>query len=102
MERLGIAVYTDAVFGRISEGEQRMVLLARALVKRPWLLILDEPCQGLDGGNRHRVLQTINTIGNHLDTSVIYVTHRSDELPSVITHVMRLDRGRIANIAKID
>ena len=101
MERLGIAAYADAAFGRISEGEQRMVLLARALVKHPWLLILDEPCQGLDGDNRDRVLQTIDTIGSHLDSSVIYVTHRSDELPNVITHVMRLNRGRIVNTARI-
>jgi molybdate transport system ATP-binding protein len=101
MERLGITARADAMFGRISEGEQRMVLLARALVKHPWLLVLDEPCQGLDRDNRDRVLQTIDAIAGHLDTSVIYVTHRSDELPGAITHVMKLGEGRIVNRARI-
>jgi molybdate transport system ATP-binding protein len=101
MDRLGIAGYADAMFGRISEGEQRMVLLARALVKRPWLLILDEPCQGLDRDNRERVLRTIDVVGGQIDTSVIYVTHRPDDVPDIITHVMRLDRGRIIDKASI-
>jgi molybdate transport system ATP-binding protein len=100
MERLGISACADAMFGRVSEGEQRMVLLARALVKHPWLLILDEPCQGLDRDNRERVRQAIDTIGGHLDASVIYVTHRSDELPRIITHVMRLDKASIADRAQ--
>jgi molybdate transport system ATP-binding protein len=101
MDRLGIAGYADAMFGRISEGEQRMVLLARALVKHPWLLILDEPCQGLDRDNRERVLRTIDVVGSQIDTSVIYVTHRPDDVPNIITHVMRLDRGRIVDKASI-
>lgn len=101
MNRLGIAGYADAMLGRISEGEQRMVLLARALVKHPWLLILDEPCQGLDRDNRERVLRIIDMVGSQIDTSVIYVTHRPDDVPNIITHVMRLDRGRIVDKASI-
>jgi molybdate transport system ATP-binding protein len=95
MQRLGIEQYADLAFGELSEGEQRLVLIARALVKEPDLLILDEPCQGLDARHRDRVLQAVETIGNHLNTSVIYVTHRLDALPSIITHVLRLDKGRV-------
>ena len=76
VEWLGLAHTVDAPFGKLSEGEQRMVLMARGLVKQPPLLILDEPCQGLDRDNRDRLLQTIDSVGSFLDTSVIYVTHR--------------------------
>jgi molybdate transport system ATP-binding protein len=101
MRQLDISEQVDVPFGKLSEGEQRMVLIARALVKHPPLLILDEPCQGLDAGNRDRVLQTIDALGNYLETSVIYVTHDPDELPRIITHVMRLDRGRVIDKARV-
>jgi molybdate transport system ATP-binding protein len=97
MERLGISEYTDATFAKLSEGEQRLVLVARALVKGPQLLVLDEPCQGLDARNRDRVLEVIDSIGDHLNTSIIYVTHETDDLPDTITHVIRLDAGRVVN-----
>ena len=76
--------------------------MARGLVKQPPLLILDEPCQGLDRDNRDRLLRTIDSVGNLLDTSVIFVTHRYDELPNIITHVMRLDGGRVVERVRID
>jgi molybdate transport system ATP-binding protein len=101
MQRLGMSQYADVAFAALSEGEQRMVLVARALVKRPTLLILDEPCQGLDADNRDRVLQIVNAVGDHTDTNIIYVTHNADELPRVITHVIRLDRGRIVQKARM-
>jgi molybdate transport system ATP-binding protein len=97
MARLDVADCADAAFRRLSEGEQRMVLIARALVKQPQLLVLDEPCQGLDAGNRDRVLEVIDSIGDHLSTTIVYVTHEADELPSTITHVIRLDAGRVVN-----
>jgi molybdate transport system ATP-binding protein len=96
MERLSIARYAEAPFRQVSEGQQRMVLIARALVKNPTLLILDEPCQGLDAANRARVVQTIDSLSEHLDASLIYVTHEADSLPGCITHVMRLQGGRVA------
>jgi molybdate transport system ATP-binding protein len=95
MQRLGISERAMAVFDQISEGEQRLALIARALVKSPALLILDEPCQGLDAGNRDRVLQAVDRVGGRLNTSMIYVTHRADELPKSITHILRLDEGRV-------
>lgn len=95
MQYLGVWQYAGLPFADLSEGEQRMVLMARALVKDPLLLVLDEPCQGLDAANRGRVLAAIDAAGSHLDTSVIYVTHETAELPAVITHVIRLEEGRI-------
>jgi molybdate transport system ATP-binding protein len=96
MAHLGISGLQAESFSRLSEGQQRLVLLARALVKAPELLILDEPCQGLDAANRTRVRQTIEAVGRQLETSLVYVTHNPDELPSILTHVLRLDRGRVA------
>lgn len=82
-------------FGTLSQGEQRLVLLARALVKQPSLLILDEPCQGLDGAQRRRILDTVNSLGTRQETSLIYVTHEMDELPPILTHALTLRDGKV-------
>ncbi|MBI5301531.1 MAG: ATP-binding cassette domain-containing protein [Chloroflexi bacterium] len=94
LPRVGLAGHDATVFEQLSEGEQRLALLARALVKSPTLLVLDEPCQGLDASNRDRILQALDGI-RRKDTSMIYVTHRADELPQSITHVLRLDQGQV-------
>jgi molybdate transport system ATP-binding protein len=93
IERLSMGEHTQTPLAALSEGEQRLALVARALVKEPWLLILDEPCQGLDAGHRRRVLDAVATIGRQPDATLIYVTHQDDELLPVITHVLRLKRA---------
>ena len=95
MERLGIAEVAETRFGALSEGEQRLVLLARALVKEPELLVLDEPCQGLDAHNRAQVIQTVEDIGRMRDITMIVVTHDVNELPESITYVMQLSEGKV-------
>lgn len=97
LRRFDLAARAETAFDQVSEGEQRLALLARALVKSPALLVLDEPCQGLDAGNRDRVLQAIEGIGSRPNASMIYVTHRADELPQSITHVLRLNEGRVVS-----
>jgi molybdate transport system ATP-binding protein len=95
LQRFDLAARATTTFDQVSEGEQRLALLARALVKNPALLVLDEPCQGLDAGNRDRVLQAVDGIASRPNTSMIYVTHRADELPQSITHVLRLNEGQV-------
>jgi molybdate transport system ATP-binding protein len=95
MAHLGVAALRETAYGSLSEGQQRLVLLARALVKQPELLVLDEPCQGLDAANRARVRRTVDAVGRQRDTSLVYVTHNPDELPPVLTHLLRLERGRV-------
>lgn len=82
--KLGLAELARTPFEDISEGEERLVLLARALVKNPALLVLDEPCQGLDAKNRDRVLKAVDLVCKKPATTMIYVTHRADELPKSI------------------
>ena len=92
MAVLGIADKSVKTFNQLSYGEQRMVLLARSMVKMPQLLILDEPYQGLDRTNRQRILDAIDVIGHHRGTNIIYVTHYSDEIPACTTHMLRFEK----------
>jgi molybdate transport system ATP-binding protein len=101
MEHLGISPLAAAPFVSISEGQQRLVLMARAVVKNPALLVLDEPCQGLDAEHRDRVLQTVDAIGARLDRSLIYVTHDPHALPASISHLLQLEGGRIVSRGRI-
>jgi molybdate transport system ATP-binding protein len=92
LEILGIADKSDRIFNQLSYGEQRMMLLARALVKMPQILILDEPCQGLDRINRGRILDAIDVIGGHSETNIIYVTHYPDEIPACMTAMLHFEK----------
>ncbi len=99
LQRFGLSEKAATPFADLSESEQRLALLARALVKNPTLLVLDEPCQGLDEKHRTRVLEAIDWVAKQHNTAMIYVTHRVEELPSSITHVLRLQgRGEPAVI----
>ena len=90
MEQLGVLHLSGRFIHQLSFGEKRMVLLARSMVKSPMILILDEPCQGLDTKNRKRFLDMIHRIGQNGSSHLIYVTHHEDELPGCITHVLKL------------
>jgi molybdate transport system ATP-binding protein len=80
-------------FHQLSFGQKRMVLLARAMVKSPLVLIADEPCHGLDVANRRRIIKILERIGER-KTHLLYITDRQDEILDCITHVMLLQRGR--------
>jgi len=80
-------------FHQLSFGQRRMILLARAMVKSPVLLVADEPCQGLDVANRRRILNILETIGG-TRTSLLYITDRREEILGCITHLLRLHSGR--------
>jgi molybdate transport system ATP-binding protein len=77
-------------FDLLSFGERRMILLARAVVKSPEILVLDEPCQGLDPANRKRILALVDVIGRQPRTQVLYVSHHPEEMPACITHHLDL------------
>jgi molybdate transport system ATP-binding protein len=99
VERLGLADLAGRPMAQLSFGQQRLVLVARAMVKSPRLLILDEPCNGLDGYHRQRLLEILNRIVRASATQLLYVTHRPDEMPAGITHRLCLDQGRVVHSA---
>ncbi|KZX58431.1 hypothetical protein A3709_02930 [Halioglobus sp. HI00S01] len=81
---LGLADYLRESFDALSFGLQRVVLLARAMVKSPAILLLDEPTLGMDGPHRRQLLQAIDHIAANSDTQVIFVSHSVGELPACI------------------
>ena len=85
---LGMADRADEPFNKMSFGEQRLALIARAMVKHPPLLILDEPCLGLDDMNRQLVLALIERICRSSETTVLYVNHREqDRIQGIDNHL---------------
>jgi molybdate transport system ATP-binding protein len=92
METFGIGHLADRPFLHMSDGEQRLVLLARAFVKDPELLILDEPLHGLDTFNRRKVKRIINAFCARPDKTLMMVSHFESELPSCIDHRLHLKK----------
>lgn len=90
MRMFGIEEFAERTFLTLSSGEQRLVLLARAFVKDPELLILDEPLHGLDTKHREEVRKIINDFSLREGKTLIMVTHYPEELPSCITHSKNL------------
>ena len=90
MRLFGIEQLADRSFLQISSGEQRLALLARAFVKDPELLILDEPLHGLDDNNRQLVREVIDTFCQRKGKTLVMVTHYEEELPQCIDHWLHL------------
>ncbi|MDX7988325.1 molybdate ABC transporter ATP-binding protein ModF [Xenorhabdus sp. 12] len=87
---LGLSEATaTSPFHSLSWGQQRLVLIARALVKHPALLILDEPLQGLDPLNRQLVLRFIDIMISSGETQLLFVSHHQEDAPECITHRLR-------------
>lgn len=99
MELLGMSELKDQKFKSLAAGSQRLILLLRALVKNPPLLILDEPCQGLDDEQKMHFKNVIEKIYNDPDKSLIYVTHYAEEIPSCVEHVLHLKNGIVVDTA---
>jgi len=93
MQVFGIEHLEDRKFLEMSSGEQRLVLLARAFVKEPDLLILDEPLHGLDDENRRMVKGIVDKYCENPDVTLIYVTHYKNELPNCIDNSLYLKKN---------
>jgi iron complex transport system ATP-binding protein len=95
LERFGCGAVAGHSFGSCSQGERRRILLARALMRRPPLLLLDEPADGLDLPGREALLAALALLaGEQPAPAVVLVTHHLEELPPTITHALLLSHGR--------
>ena len=92
MDIFDVGDKADVSLLEMSSGEQRLVLLARAFVKDPELLILDEPLHGLDNRNRRLVKDVIEAFCQRDNKTLIMVTHYQEELPDIITHSLYLKK----------
>ena len=90
-------------FGVISEGERQQVLLARALMGRPELLLLDEPAAGLDLGARERLVQRLGRLSTDATIPpMVLVTHHTEEIPPGTTHAALLRAGTILGAGPLE
>jgi molybdate transport system ATP-binding protein len=95
MEALDLTYLAERPIHTLSTGQQRLALLARALVKTPPLLVLDEPCQGLDSEHRFQIIDLVDRLCRVAPVTLIYVSHYADEIPAAITHQILLNNGEI-------
>lgn len=96
LARGGVDGIAGRAFGVISEGERQHVLLARALMARPELLLLDEPAAGLDLGARERLLRQLGSLAaDEGAPSTVLVTHHLEEIPTGVSHAVLLREGRV-------
>lgn len=101
MHVLEIGEYAGALIKNVPVSIQRICLLARAMVKNPALLILDEPCLGLDHSQQEHFRYLIDEICTICNLSLIYVSHYQHEMPRSITHTLRLEQGRVLKNSKL-
>jgi iron complex transport system ATP-binding protein len=96
-EKLGCGKVLGSPYAVLSQGEKQRLLIARALIHKPRLLILDEPCSGLDLVSREQLLSTLEDLGRSPGgPTMILVTHYLEEIMPVFSHVFLLKSGRCA------
>jgi len=89
-------------FATLSKGERQNVLIARALFSKPEVLILDEPCTGLDLYNREHLFSTIRDLAQKSDITIVYVTHYVDEVLDIFDHALFLRQGMVLGLGSIE
>ena len=90
--------FAQRPFSSLSQGEKQRIMICRSLMNSPKLLILDEPCNGLDLIAKKELFTFIDILIKNTTTTVIYVTHNIDEIQSCFTHVLLLDQGKIHSL----
>jgi molybdate transport system ATP-binding protein len=90
LKLMGLEDIARQHFKQLSFGQQRLALLARAMVKSPLMLILDEPCIGLDSEHRNKILALVDQVAARGDCHILYVSHNPEEMPDCINQQLTL------------
>lgn len=103
LEQVGANHLADRTWGTLSEGERKRVLVARALMTNPELLLLDEPGAGMDLGGREDLVGYLGELAMDADApAIVMITHHVEEIPDGFTHAMLLDQGKVVAMGLID
>ena len=103
LEQVGAMHLIDRTWGTLSDGERKRVLIARAVMINPELLIMDEPAAGMDLGGREDLMAYLGELALDPDApAMVMITHHLEEIPSGFTHAMLLDEGAIVAQGLID
>lgn len=103
MEAVGAGLLQDAPYGVLSQGERQRVLLARSFVHRPSLLILDEPCAGLDPAAREAFLDDVEGFMRSRNApTIIFVTHHVEEIRVPVSHTLVLKGGSVLSLGRTE
>jgi iron complex transport system ATP-binding protein len=93
--RLGLAELTDRAYASLSGGEQRKVLIAKAMVQQPEILLLDEPTANLDLFWREQIVETLERLHTETGLTIILVCHELEAIPACCQRVLMLRQGRV-------
>jgi iron complex transport system ATP-binding protein len=96
LEEMECGHVSDQAFGTLSQGEQQKVLIARARMTRPYVIVLDEPCAGMDPGARENFLASLKRLGKRKNVpALIFVTHHTEEILPLFAKTLMLENGRV-------
>ncbi len=96
LSSLDCGILANRRYNTLSQGEKQRVLIARGLMSKPKLLILDEPCSGLDIFSREKLLKSIEVMSRSKDSpTLVYVTHQTEEILPTFSHTLLMRRGEI-------
>jgi iron complex transport system ATP-binding protein len=103
LESVSAAHLARRPFGVLSQGERQRVLIARAFIHAPPLLVLDEPCEGLDPLARERLLEDLARFSARIEApAMVLVTHHLEEIPSFVSHALLLAGGRAVAAGEVE
>jgi iron complex transport system ATP-binding protein len=103
LRSIGAYAFRNRRYGVLSQGEKQRVMIARALVTNPDLLILDEPCAGLDPGARERLIKDVDRLcATSNGPTLILVSHHVEEIPAQGTHGLLLKDGRVLAAGRLN